>query len=397
MVERVLIRGKMIVDMRRCLKTLSINILILIFMSAGGALVVLLIANRDKNGLDKITLPKIRKDMELSHGRRDRILGWPTTDFKDMNLTPEGYRRISKIYPQTCMIVFGDSFGYGINTSAEKSWVGVLSEKLDCNIHNYSVPGYGLDQIVLRAEMKMPHYKDKDVILTYIDHDLERTEYSMFSLLWGRYDPLSIKPRFTLEGDKLSYREMSAENVFGDVRRYVDKDKAMSSNVLMIVGTKARKAWDSLMSYGTVFFKLSSYLTALRVEYMIEPFSKNTLKAIEGYKIGKALLKRHQRNCEEYRVNCILLRLPTINDIAYPERIRILELDSLANESGLSYVSSYQIAKCMQSTLLEKQYKGSVELSMLKHSLENHYSPEAEMALGSCVNTGIAELPHYEQ
>ena len=300
---------------------------------------------------------------------------------------------MSKLYPHTCMVVFGESFGYGINTSAEKSWVGVLSERLDCNIHNYSVPGYGLDQIVLRAEMKMPYYKDKDIILTYIDHDLERTEYSMFSLLWGRYDPLSIKPRFALKEDKLSYREMSAESVFEDGRRYVDQDKAMSANVLVIVRTKARKAWDSLMSYGTVFFKLYSWLPALRVESMIKPFSKSTLKAIEGYKMGKALLRRHQRNCEEYRLNCILIRLPTINDIAYPERIRIIALDSLANESGMNYVSSCQIAKCMQATLLEKQYQGSVELSMLKHSVENHYSAEAQMALGSCVNSGMAELP----
>ena len=74
----------MVVDMRRCLKTLGINMLILILMSGSGALVALLVATKDRNGLDKITLPKIRQDMELSRERRDRVLGWPTTDFKDM-------------------------------------------------------------------------------------------------------------------------------------------------------------------------------------------------------------------------------------------------------------------------------------------------------------------------
>src|SRR5690348_10974780 len=73
-------------------------------------------------------------------------LGWKT----------DAARPQSTEHSPTCGSAFGDSMTYGAEVKDDEAWVHLLSELLGCNIRNFGVGGYGLDQAALRYEMTPP-------------------------------------------------------------------------------------------------------------------------------------------------------------------------------------------------------------------------------------------------
>lgn len=75
------------------------------------------------------------------------MLGWPRTD---------GPRAQSPERSPTCGSAFGDSMTRGDEVQDNEAWVHLLSERLGCNVSNFGVGGYGLDQAALRYEQIKP-------------------------------------------------------------------------------------------------------------------------------------------------------------------------------------------------------------------------------------------------
>jgi hypothetical protein len=84
------------------------------------------------------------------------------------------------------VLVVGDSYAMGAAVTDDQSWPAHLERVLDRRVINAGVPGYGLDQIVLRAEALVPALHPEPLIVGFIADDVRRAEAR---ILWGLEKP----------------------------------------------------------------------------------------------------------------------------------------------------------------------------------------------------------------
>jgi len=78
-------------------------------------------------------------------------------------------------------LVVGDSFAFGDGVNDEESWPAVLERLTGRRVINAAVPGFGLDQAVLRAEQLAAVYAPDVIVAGFIPHDILRCELSYWS------------------------------------------------------------------------------------------------------------------------------------------------------------------------------------------------------------------------
>ena len=96
------------------------------------------------------------------------------------------------------VIATGDSFAFGDEVDDRDTWPAVLERLSGTRVINAGVPGFGLDQAVLRAEQLVPIYRPDVIVVGFIPHDVLRCEMS-----WWSGNP---KPYFDVVGDRLQPR-----------------------------------------------------------------------------------------------------------------------------------------------------------------------------------------------
>ena len=81
-------------------------------------------------------------NLKVGGGLYDSDLGWDS--YRD------GKRSGPLGLTYACGSAFGDSFTYGDEVGGNEAWAFLLSQKLGCEIENFGVNGYGLDQAYLK-------------------------------------------------------------------------------------------------------------------------------------------------------------------------------------------------------------------------------------------------------
>ncbi len=100
--------------------------------------------------------------------------GW---DWPPILLPPEG----EGVGSTADVLMLGDSVtrGFGVEEDEGRPYPALLQDLLSGNkpvrIVNSAVPGFGLDQIVLKLEAELEHMSPRLVVVSYIPHDLHRT------------------------------------------------------------------------------------------------------------------------------------------------------------------------------------------------------------------------------
>ena len=79
------------------------------------------------------------------------------------------------------ILAVGDSFTFGDQVNDSDSWPAVLERLLDRRVVNAGVPGFGLDQAVLRAEQLTQVYSPDTIVVSFIPHDVLRCQMSYWS------------------------------------------------------------------------------------------------------------------------------------------------------------------------------------------------------------------------
>jgi hypothetical protein len=79
------------------------------------------------------------------------------------------------------ILAVGDSFAFGDGVDDQESWPAVLERLTGGRVINAAVPGFGLDQTVLRAEQLAAIYTPDVIIVSFIPHDVLRCEMSYWS------------------------------------------------------------------------------------------------------------------------------------------------------------------------------------------------------------------------
>lgn len=120
---------------------------------------------------------------------------------------------------KTRIALVGDSYTFGEDVAYEDTWGYLLEKALgpDFQVLNFGVGGYGVDQAYLRYEKDVRQWEPKVVILSFIDHDVERTMTVYTSLMYPTWDMPFSKPRFILrDGDlkKLNIPPLDPDIIF---------------------------------------------------------------------------------------------------------------------------------------------------------------------------------------
>jgi hypothetical protein len=188
----------------------------LVFASVALALIALEIGLRLWDGVPVfaaynfvgLELDKLHKPGTSGGLDHDPHLGWVHSPNVVMNANfPEtrvttgeyGVRMPSaQVVPlqQRAILMVGDSFGAGGEVADAESWPARLEQTLGTQVINAAVGGYGLDQMVLRAEMLLPLLKPRMLLVQ------SRLEYG------NSVDRMSVaggtpKPYFTVENGEL--------------------------------------------------------------------------------------------------------------------------------------------------------------------------------------------------
>jgi hypothetical protein len=137
---------------------------------------------------------------------RHPILGWrmrpgpPEVDAAGSRFTPA--------FPdpaEACVSVYGDSFTWGSEVTADQAWPNLLSLKLKCRVSNFGVPGYGSDQAFLRFKIRDAADTAPIAVLVHLSENIMRNINRYRSLQYPGSD-FQIKPRFTLDAQgKLTF------------------------------------------------------------------------------------------------------------------------------------------------------------------------------------------------
>jgi GDSL-like Lipase/Acylhydrolase family len=143
----------------------------------------------------------------------DPTLGWTpipgssgTLLGKPISFTEEGTREQNRDRPLATgplIIAFGDSMTEGYAVGNDETWPANLERVTGRRVLNAGVRGYGLDQIVLRAERMIPKIKPSTVVLAFIADDISRTALSVRGA--------KGKPYFVPEGEGLALRNVPVQ------------------------------------------------------------------------------------------------------------------------------------------------------------------------------------------
>lgn len=111
---------------------------------------------------------------------------------------PDG-RRLVKDYGTNGVSTYGDSYTEGDEIQDHETWQTYLSSKLQVNVLNYGLNGYGTDQAYLRFKKYHPGLKAEVAVLCLITENINRclnVYRPFYAATSGAFLP---KPRFLLE------------------------------------------------------------------------------------------------------------------------------------------------------------------------------------------------------
>ena len=100
-------------------------------------------------------------------------------------LRSNGDQNINQANSQLTILAVGDSFTFGGQVNDEETWPAQLEKEGAGRVLNGGVDGYGIDQIVLRAELLASQFHPDVLVVSFIPDDLARTQLS----LRGLYKP----------------------------------------------------------------------------------------------------------------------------------------------------------------------------------------------------------------
>ena len=118
-------------------------------------------------------------------------------------------------------LAVGDSFAFGDEVDDADAWPAALERLSGGRVINAAVPGFGLDQAVLRAEQLAEIYDPDTIIVSFIPHDVIRCEMSYWS---G-----NAKPYFDIDsaGLRLHAAPVPARSVWAPLKQLLSRSLAI--------------------------------------------------------------------------------------------------------------------------------------------------------------------------
>jgi hypothetical protein len=281
--------------------------------------------------------------------------------------------------PASCRIaILGDSFTFGKEVSFEETWGHQLELALGqrCQVLNFGVPGYGVDQMYLRYRKDVRAWNPDVVIFAFIDNDVARSMSLYGSLLFPNGTVPFPKPRFVLEGGRLSIVNdplPEPDDVFAKVSiqelPFITYDRQYNK------GEWDRPSWRPL--YHSYLFRFLISWHALW-EWPRGKVSDQAMKAI-----NQELFESFLRETSLAKSIPLLIYLPFTVDYLRRRGSDPVALTILRNAA----IPHADLRPCLSH--------GPMDRYFMPRGQGQHYSPEGNRQIARCVRDVL--MPHLSQ
>jgi len=247
--------------------------------------------------------------------------------------------------PQSCRIALvGDSFTFGENVAFEGTWGSVLESALQghCQVLNFGVPGFGVDQMYLRYLRDVRPWHPDIVILAFISDNVVRTMGVYSFLTFPDAGVPFTKPRFVIHNGELQIINrplLTAREVFsvGAIRDlpFINYDRKYEATEW------DQPQWDFLSH--SYMFRL---LTSLHPVYK---FDRHETAIAETIKINGTLFLKFQQAVVADGAKPLIVHLPSEGDILGEASeslgVKVLKSVHLAHVDVTSCMRSFSVSE----------------------------------------------------
>ena len=221
--------------------------------------------------------------------------------------------------PRGGILVSGDSFALGSEVSDADTWPAHLQQHIGRPVVNAAGGGWGIDQIVLRAETLAPILKPETIIIAFTPEAVDRNEHRVFG---G-----GSKPWFTIEDDQLVLHNQPVE-------RLVNQPGALG-------------VWRSVFGYSHL---VNTLVTA--AGYGNEWWDTQLYLRIgrDGEKVSCLLLKRMQEFTQARKIRyLVLLQFNGVHLLSNAEPEHALTVVKCARDAGIDIIDTWKPLKALEA------------------------------------------------
>ena len=252
-----------------------------------------------------------------AYGRYDPELGWTLSPNRRVGLYAtdrHGVRcRFQSLFhscwsttDEPIIGAFGDSFTHGDEVEYEQTWPYILEKELGEKVINFGVPGYGVDQAILRFERWSRRVRMKTAIVALVPGDLARNA-SVFREILYLHPTLKAKPRFIRkhggEIARMPERVPHPAEV-PDILRRFDQTPYRRYEDTYVPGMFRTGVWDR--SYAARFIQS---LPIWRARRRLEQPIQSLLQGGSLYQLNLAILRRFVRDARDAGILPVVLLL----------------------------------------------------------------------------------------
>lgn len=126
-----------------------------------------------------------------------RRLGWVPTPAETTALGARRSPANAHYGGKPCLSLYGDSFTFGAEVSADAAWGNQLALRRRCPILNFGVIGYGSDQAALRHEITRRDTAPRTILVHMVENIVRNVNQNR-TLIYG--EGIELKPRFVRDG-----------------------------------------------------------------------------------------------------------------------------------------------------------------------------------------------------
>lgn len=297
---------------------------------------------------------------------------------------PEGIRsaRVGESFERTspgCRIALvGDSYTFGEVVRYEDTWAYRMQQRLGprCQVLNFGVGGYGVDQMYLRYLKDVRPWHPDLVLFGFIDHDVIRSMAIYIFLMFPDGGMPFAKPRFILKDGELevlnrplpSIPQMLAEPSIRNLP-FIEYDVNYRETEW------DRPAWKH--------FNLSYAFRFLISLYPLHERERPQIADIETERVNRKIFEEFVHAVRSDGATPLIAYLPTDTDFPIPswEHIGL----KILREAGLSH---HDLRRCVGATDVSKLFN--------PREIGGHYSPLGNQVVSDCLFQQVRELRDLE-
>ena len=274
-----------------------------------------------------------KKEIEIYLNKKDNLLGWPIQDINNKlfkNYDVDGSRfspANDNIDNYLSLSVYGNSFTFGSGVKHSEAWPNILAKNINYRVYNYGVPGYGVDQAVLRF-INNKSDASKLVILGIYPDDIERNLTQNYSIIAdNELDLFSFKPKFKID-DKQELKLVEIPIRELDDIKHLEKDYKKYLKDDDLIHKYNKRLIDVKFPYSNVFYnpvldffkKKKNYISKNGMLPDNLPFwLRNTGSLDLNSKIVNLFLKK----CNDKNITCKILIIPDYSSLTYYQNKKI--------------------------------------------------------------------------